>query len=814
MTMRRKIQIISPPNDQLTGMYLPNNLAEQWRSILRLVYPVGISRDFNLVPIPGNPNNDTPWRWGECVKYNSYLLFPHRKGITSKEFCWEFREFCKSFNNTFVYDSTGVTRTMFPWTAIGTAVETKTNNISNMAFSVTRAGRITTIDFAEFGYVDVDAIKQTEHFLSLLWSDCRIIATDISPLVPVKDANPMIITLANKDNWGGVIAELKDFIRLQTGHQTFSTATSEIFKDEAFSEEGGAWKIDIGHAIEKTEDEKKGKDMTEVKIYNSHGVLDGTNISEEFTMPDDVTDQWLTVMKSAYPAIVPSAVRLLKLVGNSNCESKYDESILGDSYVLIPQSDVGGLYYTKILDAINARLLHKSNANENIDLPWAHVASTNTILVGVSRRYRVNGFDLHDIRSDDESKNEIRRFFSLISDDNCEMTVVNIGSLIGDIYDARRPLIITLSTKDNNTEVHNELENFMRAKTGRYVYASSMGEIFGFANGSWRLDIGGIIECDETEEEDAVKIQSDSRTLLGNNIPDDVRSQWQTVIKQAMPNRESEDAFYLIPLDAKENYAGPDYADDMIWNSWLLSPRAKDIPDLYTAVHNASCVGDSDVETVERPWNMDRDKALFVSTTDESFIEWVRPAISSRGLDAIGEKTIEHLNLSMTTSNCRIVACDISNIVTFPNGDRAMIVTITNSDCINEVTTNLIDFVSTVTLSPWDETVKAKNGAMIVTFGNVTAHHTIVHNKTDKSGPRELTSKSIKVYTVSVKLTAMNTPPVSVKLDVIAEDDTEALEVAKQQLKLYFKNESVPIYPKVIAESVYDLVSERPILDK
>ena len=249
MTMRRKIQIISPPNDQLTGIYLANKLAEQWRSILRLVYPVGISRDFNLVPIPENPNNDQPW--GDHIKYNSYLLFPHRKGITSKEFCWEFREFCKSFNNTFVYDSTGVTRTMFPWTAIGTAVETKTNNISNMTFSVTRTGRITAIDFAEFGYVDVDAIKQTEHFLSLLWSDCRIIATDISPLIPAKDANPMIITLANKDNWGDAIAELKDFIRLQTGHQTFSTATSEIFKDEAFSEEGGAWKIDIGHAIEK-----------------------------------------------------------------------------------------------------------------------------------------------------------------------------------------------------------------------------------------------------------------------------------------------------------------------------------------------------------------------------------------------------------------------------------------------------------------------------------------------------------------------------------------------------------------------------------
>ena len=63
MIMKRKIQIISPPNDQLTGVYLPNNLAEQWRSILRLVYPVGISRDFNLVPIPGNPNidNDTKY---------------------------------------------------------------------------------------------------------------------------------------------------------------------------------------------------------------------------------------------------------------------------------------------------------------------------------------------------------------------------------------------------------------------------------------------------------------------------------------------------------------------------------------------------------------------------------------------------------------------------------------------------------------------------------------------------------------------------------------------------------------------------------
>lgn len=97
----------------------------------------------------------------------------------------------------------------------------------------------------------------------------------------------------------------------------------------------------------------------------------------------------------------------------------------------------------------------------------------------------------------------------------------------------------------------------------------------------------------------------------------------------------------------------------------------------------------------------------------------------------------------------------------------------------------------------------------------------IIRFKTDESdyvdcisGPCGLTSKSIKIYTVSVRLAAMNTPPVSVKLDVIAEDETEALEVAKQQLKLYFKNESIPVYPKVIAESVYDLVSERSILDK
>ena len=109
-----------------------------------------------------------------------------------------------------------------------------------------------------------------------------------------------------------------------------------------------------------------------------------------------------------------------------------------------------------------------------------------------------------------------------------------------------------------------------------------------------------------------------------------------------------------------------------------------------------------------------------------------------------------------------------------------------------------------------DTIVPTEDGAMIATFETeeeVDSNHCV-------SGPRGLTSKSIKIYTVSVKLTAMNTPPVPVKLDVTAEDETEALEVAKQQLKLYFKNESIPVYPKVIAESVYDLVSERSILDK
>ena len=33
----QKIQIISPPNDQLAGLYLSNSLAEQWRSVIRLV---------------------------------------------------------------------------------------------------------------------------------------------------------------------------------------------------------------------------------------------------------------------------------------------------------------------------------------------------------------------------------------------------------------------------------------------------------------------------------------------------------------------------------------------------------------------------------------------------------------------------------------------------------------------------------------------------------------------------------------------------------------------------------------------------------
>ena len=809
MTMRRKIQIISPPNDQLAGVYLPNNLAEQWRSILRLVYPVGISRDFNLVPIPGNSNNDTPWTWGECVKYSSYLLFPHRKGIASKEFCWEFREFCKSFNNTFVYDSTGVTRTMFPWTAIGTAVETKTNNISNMAFSVTRAGRITAIDFAEFEYVDVDAIKQTEHFLSLLWSDCRIIATDISPLVPAKDANPMIITLANKDNWGGVIAELKDFIRLQTGHQTFSTATSEIFKDEAFSEEGGAWKIDIGHAIEKAEDDKKVKDMTEVKIYNTHGVLDGLNFANGVKMSNDVVDQWVTVMKSAYPAIIPSAVRLLKLIGNPNCGSKYNESVVNDSYLLIPQSDIGGIYYTKVLDAINAKLLHKSYANEDIEIPWTGIQSQlNTILVGVSRLYRVSCFDLHDIRGDEESKNEIRRFFRLISDD-CEMTVVDISALIN-IDDNRRPLIVTLSTKESSEETIDDLENFVRAKTGHCVTVAPMGKIFGYKNGSWRLDVGGIIKHEEEEK----KVEESIRQLFidGENIPTDVAAQWRSILRRVYNDTRVVGNFYLIPLGKREDYEGPAYNDDMLNQSYILSPDATFGSATIHEISKELLCGETETRTKEMPWSQfDQYETLTVAMSSDSLITHIRPAVigSANFRNKIEEGFNRFLQL-INRSDCIIIACDLSFICESSKGYRPMIITFTKGGSAINTINDLTDFVSTTMGISVDTIVPTEDGAMIATFETeeeVDSNHCI-------SGPRGLTSKSIKIYTVSVKLTAMNTPPVSVRLDVTAEDETEALEVAKQQLKLYFKNESIPIYPTVIAESVYDLVSERPILDK
>lgn len=809
MTKRRKIQIISPPNDQLTGVYLPNNLAEQWRSILRLVYPVGISRDFNLVPIPGNPNNDTPWTWGECVKYNSYLLFPHRKGITSKEFCWEFREFCKSFNNTFVYDSTGVTRTMFPWTAIGTAVETKTNNISNMAFSVTRAGRITAIDFAEFGYVDVDAIKQTEHFLSLLRSDCRIIATDISPLIPAKDVNPMIITLANNDNWGDAIAELRDFIRLQTGHQTFSTATSEIFKDEAFSEEGGAWKIDIGHAIEKAEDDKKVKDMTEVKIYNTHGVLDGLNFSNGVKMSNDVVDQWVTVMKSAYPAIIPSAVRLLKLIGNPNCGSKYNESVVNDSYLLIPQSDIGGIYYTKVLDAINAKLLHKSYANDDIEIPWTGIQSQlNTILVGVSRPYRVSCFDLHDIRGDEESKNEIRRFFRLISDD-CEMAVVDISALIN-IDDNRRPLIVTLSTKESSEETIDDLENFVRAKTGRCVTVTSMGKIFGYKNGSWRLDVGGIIKYEEEEK----KVEESIRQLFidGDNIPTGVAAQWRSILQRVYNDTRVVGNFYLIPLGKREDYEGPAYNDDMLNQSYILSPDATFGSATIHEISKELLCGETETRTKEMPWSQfSQYGTLTVAMSSDSLITHIRPAVVefTNFHNKIEEGFNRFLQL-INRSDCIIIACDLSFICESSKGYRPMIITFTKGGSAINTINDLTDFVSTTTGISVDTIVPTEDGAMIATFETeeeVDSNHCI-------SGPRGLTSKSIKIYTVSVKLTAMNTPPVSVRLDVTAEDETEALEVAKQQLKLYFKNESIPVYPKVIAESVYDLVSERPIPDK
>ena len=159
-------------------------------------------------------------------------------------------------------------RAVFPWDAIDTR-----EYIRNMAFSVTRGGRVTAIDFVEIGgYMDADAIKKTEHFLSLTGADCRIIATDISSIMPVKDGNPMIITFANKDNYKDIIAELNDFIRRYMGYESLSIATNKIFKDEVVSDRiGGAWKIEIGPKIGKNIKETKNS----MRIYDTPGVLFG-----------------------------------------------------------------------------------------------------------------------------------------------------------------------------------------------------------------------------------------------------------------------------------------------------------------------------------------------------------------------------------------------------------------------------------------------------------------------------------------------------------------------------------------------------------
>ena len=795
----QKIQIISPPNDQLAGLYLSNSLAEQWRSVIRLVYPVGVSRDFNLIPIPGTNNNDSVW--DECIKSNSYLLYPHRKKLTTADFYQEFRAFCEKFNDIF----TNTMRAVFPWDAIDTR-----EYIRNMAFSVTRGGRVTAIDFVEIGgYMDADAIKKTEHFLSLTGADCRIIATDISSIMPVKDGNPMIITFANKDNYKDIIAELNDFIRRYMGYEPLSIATNKIFKDEVISNKiGGAWKIEIGPKISKNIKETKNS----MRIYDTPGVLFGReNVAGDFTMPDDVMNQWSTIMKTAYPAIIPSAARLLKLVGNPDCESKYDESILKDSYVLIPEDEIGGLYCTQILGAINAKLLRKSNANESIDIPWTCVVSqANTILVGISRPYQVCCFDLHDIRSDDESKNEIRRFFNLICSDSCEMTVVNIGSLI-DTDDVRRPLIITLATNDNSAKVLDELENFMKVKTGRDVQASSMGAIFGYENGSWRLDVGKVIEK-ETEENDDMEKSIKQLFMEGKDIPAGVADQWKSILQRVYNDtRTTMENFYLIPLTKREDYAGPAYHNDMLNHSYLLSPDATFNATLYYNIHQKLMCGETTTKTKGLPWSYyAQDKTLSISMSTDSEVTYVRPAVTLESCRKDAEEGFEQFSQLVNREGCIVTACDVSFISESLKGYRPMIVTFTRNESAIEVINDLTDFISATTGLLIDTLVPTEDGAMIANFkkeGEADMNCRI-------AGPRGLTSKAIKIYTVSVKLTAMNTPPVSVKLDVVAENEEEALEVAKQQLKLYFKNDSIPVYPKVIAESVYDLVSERPILDK
>lgn len=308
-----------------------------------------------------------------------------------------------------------------------------------------------------------------------------------------------------------------------------------------------------------------------------------------------------------------------------------------------------------------------------------------------------------------------------------------------------------------------------------------------------------------------MKNQSDELLLKGKDISNWVTGQLQYIANDVYgDNNSCVGNFYLIPLVKRENYDGPIYNNDMLGQSYLLSPDATFTSPIYDTIYRELIRGKDGTTSDEMPWSLyDQDKAIMISLSTNLEITHVRPATLT---NLSSEEARDGFNRFLELINQpdpRIIACDLSFICKSPMGNKPMIITFTDGDCVNDVRNDLANFIPATTGTSVDKFNMATNGVSIIRF------------KTDESdyvdcisGPRGLTSKSIKIYTVSVKLTAMNTPPVSVRLDVTAEDETEALEVAKQQLKLYFKNESIPVYPKVIAESVYDLVSERPILDK
>ena len=312
------------------------------------------------------------------------------------------------------------------------------------------------------------------------------------------------------------------------------------------------------------------------------------------------------------------------------------------------------------------------------------------------------------------------------------------------------------------------------------------------------------------EEKEVMENPSDELFLKREDISDWVTGQLQYIANDVYGDNACVGNFYLIPLVKRENYDGPIYNNDMLGQSYLLSPDATFVSPIYGTIYQELIRGKGETMSEEMPWSLyDQDKTIAISMSTNLEITHVQPATSANLSSEEARDGFNRFLELINQSDPRIVACDLSFICKSPMGNKPMIITFTDGDCVDDVRNDLADFIPTIT------------GASIAKFNMATNGVSIIRFKTDESdyvdcisGPCGLTSKSIKIYTVSVRLAAMNTPPVSVKLDVIAEDETEALEVAKQQLKLYFKNESIPVYPKVIAESVYDLVSERSILDK